>query len=86
MPPEGFKGNPINVMSRGIEFPTLHADTAMSSNHPLREKGAKIMHDLVFVGLVLVGMTVLCIFKPRYISLIVRGYARAVRHKRRGRT
>ncbi|MGZ4932726.1 MAG: hypothetical protein ACXV5D_09770 [Halobacteriota archaeon] len=58
----------------------------MSSNHPLREKGAKIMHDLVFVGLMLAGATVLCIFKPRYITLIVRGYIRAVRQKRRGRT
>ncbi len=44
------------------------------------------MNDLVFVGLMLTGMGVLWIFKPRYIGLVVRGYIRAVRRKHRRAT
>ena len=58
----------------------------MTSIHPLRERSTKTVHDLAFAGLMLVGAVVLCIFKPRYIALIVRGYIRAIRHKRTGRT
>ncbi len=57
----------------------------MTSIHPLREKITKTVHDLVFGGLMLVGAVALCIFKPRYIALIVRGYIRAIRRKRTGR-
>ncbi len=54
----------------------------MRSNRTFKERRKKITYDLVFTGLMLTGMAVLCIFKPRYIGLIVRGYIRAVRHKR----
>ncbi len=53
----------------------------MRSNRTLKERGTKIIHDLVFVCIMLGGMGVLCAFKPRYIGLILRGYIRAVRRK-----
>ncbi len=53
----------------------------MNSTRTLREIGAKILDEVVFVGLMLIGMVVLCVFKPRYIGLIVRGYIGAVRRK-----
>ncbi len=66
--------------------PTRIVDTTptrlMRSNRTFKERRKKIAYDLVFTGMMLTGMAVLCIFKPRYIGLIVRGYLRAVRHKR----
>ncbi len=53
----------------------------MNPTPSLRERSRKVVSDLVFAGLMLTGMTVLCVFKPRYIGLIVRGYIRAVRRK-----
>ncbi len=53
----------------------------MSSTRTLRERAAQVVSDLAFVGLMLTGMVVLWIFKPRYIGLTVRGYIRAVRRK-----
>ncbi len=58
----------------------------MSATHTRRERGEKVVNDLVFVGLMLAGMVVLWIFKPRYIGLVIRGYIRAVRRKRRDQT
>lgn len=58
----------------------------MSFIRTLRERGAKIISEVVFVGLMLTGMVVLCVFKPRYIGLIVRGYIRAVRRRHGGNT
>ncbi len=53
----------------------------MRSNRTFKEKIKKVARDLMFSGLMLTGMAVLCVFKPRYIALIVRGYIRAVRRK-----
>ncbi len=53
----------------------------MRSNRTFKQRRKKLAYDLVFTGLMLTGMAVLCVFKPRYIGLIVRGYVRAVRHK-----
>ncbi len=53
----------------------------MSSTRTLRERTEKVVDDLVFVTLMLTGMVILWIFKPRYIGLTVRGYIRAVRRK-----
>ncbi len=53
----------------------------MRSNRTLKEGGVHVLHDLVFTCIMLIGMAVLCAFKPRYIVLIVRGYFRAIRRK-----
>ncbi len=53
----------------------------MSSTRTLKERAAQVVSDLAFVGLMLTGMVVLWVFKPRYIRLTVRGYIRAVRRK-----
>ncbi len=58
----------------------------MSATHTRRERGEKVVNDLLFAGLMLTGMVVLWIFKPRYIGLVIRGYIRAVRRKRRHQT
>ncbi|MGZ4934234.1 MAG: hypothetical protein ACXV49_07020 [Halobacteriota archaeon] len=53
----------------------------MRLNRTLKERGTKIVYDVVFVDLMIAALVVLCVFKPRYIGLIVRGYIRAVRRK-----
>ncbi len=53
----------------------------MRSSRTLKKRGIWVLHDLAFTCIMLIGMAVFCAFKPRYLTLIVRGYFRAVRRK-----
>jgi hypothetical protein len=52
----------------------------MKRNHTLIASLKRVPQDLVFAGIMLGGMFVLFIFKPRYIKLVIKGYFRALRH------
>gem|GEM_PF-5556115 len=51
----------------------------------LTAKCQRVFYEFAYVSLLLTLSSMLCIAKPRYIKLIVKGYYRAVRQKRTSR-